>query len=248
MVNLPDTFPDRQWVCTTCGYNMIGERPEVCPFCGARHDKFVAWDEGEVRYRVTPTRVTDAVSQLLSVPRLGLEHAAYRVETADGALWIDCPSAFNRDLDPVTDIYFTHKDFLGASNQYRALWNARVHLHRADAAHPLAAAFPVDDRFDGGFRTDDGIEAFHIGGHTPGWTAYRFEDVLFVCDYAFPPGEKMRLNPFGPGDLTRERGHRLLERVTDSRPAVVCGYNYVADGADWRRDFERALKRESPKR
>ena len=48
-----------------------------------------------------------------------LEHAAYRVETEDGAVWIDCLSAFNRDLEPVKAIYFTHEDFLGASNQYR---------------------------------------------------------------------------------------------------------------------------------
>jgi hydroxyacylglutathione hydrolase len=35
----------KQWVCTTCGYNMMGEMPDVCPFCGATHDKFVTWDE-----------------------------------------------------------------------------------------------------------------------------------------------------------------------------------------------------------
>lgn len=242
MAELSDSFPTEQWVCMTCGYNMIGEMPDVCPFCGARHDRFVSWELGEATYRVMPVRVTDRVTQLLSRPRLGLEHAAYRLETPAGMLWIDCPSAFNRDLDPATDIYFTHKDFLGASNQYRALWNAHVHLHEADAAHSLVAAFPVDDRFTGDFA-EKGIEAFHIGGHSPGWTAYLFEDVLFACDYAFPPGRKMRLNPCGPQDTIRERGSRLLTLVAERKPSVVCGYNYVVDGADWRRDFENALKR-----
>lgn len=242
MIKLPEKFPDRQWVCTACGYNMIGERADACPFCGARHDKFVTWEAGEATYRVMPTKVTDQVTQLLSQPRLGLEHAAYRIEADSGALWIDSPSAFNRDLDPITDIYFTHKDFLGASNQYRALWDARVHLHEADAAHALVAAFPIDDRFTGDF-TENGIEAFHIGGHSPGWTAYLFEDVLFACDYAFPPGKNMRLNPFGPQGATREQGSRLLELVAERKPLVVCGYNYVTDGAGWRRDFESALKR-----
>lgn len=242
MNNLPEDFPERQWVCTACGYNMIGERPDVCPFCGARHDQFVSWDEGEATYRVTATKVTSRVTQLLSQPRLGLEHAAYRIETDNGAVWIDSPSAFNRDLDPVTDIYFTHRDFLGASNQYRARWKARVHLHEADAAHSLVAAFPIDDPFPGDF-TNSSIEAFHIGGHSPGWTAYVFGDVLFACDYAFPPGNRMRLNPFGPGDATREQGRRLLEIAAERRPSVVCGYNYVTDGADWLRDFENALNR-----
>jgi hypothetical protein len=242
MVTLPATLPIRQWVCIPCGYNMIGEMPDVCPFCGARHDRFVSWDVAETTYRVTPVRVTDRVTQLRSVPRLGIEHAAYRIETADRAVWIDCPSAFNRDLAPVCDIYFTHKDFLGASNQYRALWNARVHLHKAETSHPLVAAFPVDDAFEGDF-TENGIEAVHIGGHTPGWTAYLFEDVLFACDYAFPPGERMRLNPFGDQAATCDHGDRLLDLVDARKPAIVAGYNYIADAADWRRDFAGALRR-----
>jgi rubrerythrin len=28
------------WVCTACGFTMEGEPPDVCPVCGAKHDKF----------------------------------------------------------------------------------------------------------------------------------------------------------------------------------------------------------------
>ncbi len=28
------------WVCPACGYTMEGEPPDVCPVCGARHEKF----------------------------------------------------------------------------------------------------------------------------------------------------------------------------------------------------------------
>ena len=70
-----------QWVCRVCGYNMIGKRPDVCPFCGEPHSVFLTWQEAEAAYRVTATRVNDHVTRLMSVPRLGLEHAAYRVET-----------------------------------------------------------------------------------------------------------------------------------------------------------------------
>jgi len=28
------------WVCTACGYTLEGDLPDVCPICGARHDKF----------------------------------------------------------------------------------------------------------------------------------------------------------------------------------------------------------------
>lgn len=233
---------EEQWVCVVCGYNMIGEMPDVCPFCGARHDQFVTWEEAERTYRVTPNRVNDRITQLLSVPRLGIEHAAYRIETGEVAVWVDCPSAFNRDLDPVEAIYFTHKDFMGACNQYRALWGARVCIHARDAEHPLAKPFPVDRAFTGGFE-EGGLRAFHIGGHTAGFTMYVFDGVLFACDYAFPPGPEMHLNPYGPKDETRAGAERVRALMDAEAGALhtVCGYNYVADFAEWRRDFERAL-------
>jgi rubrerythrin len=28
------------WVCTACGFTMEGEAPDICPICGARHEKF----------------------------------------------------------------------------------------------------------------------------------------------------------------------------------------------------------------
>ena len=238
---IESTLTQRQWVCIVCGYNMMGEMPEVCPFCGARHDKFVTWDEAEQTYRVTPHRVNNEVTQLRSVPRLGLEHAAYRIETQDGAVWIDCPSAFNRDLEPVDAIYFTHKDFLGASNQYRDLWGAQVYLHAQDAEHPLAKPFPVDKPFNSDF-TEHGVEAFHIGGHTPGFTLYIYNKVLFICDYAFPPGPGMQFNPFGPQAKTHRQASRIHEVISERSLEVVCGYNFVTEFDSWREDFKRLLE------
>ena len=229
-----------QWVCPVCGYNMIGEMPDICPFCGAHHNTFVTWDEAEQTYRVTPHRVNDYVTQLISAPRLGLEHAAYRIETEDGAVWIDCPSAFNRDLQPVEAIYFTHKDFMGASNQYRQLWNAKVYLHVNDAEHPLAVQFPVDKKTDGDF-TEHGVEAFHIGGHTPCFTIYIYRKVLFICDYAFPPGPSMQFNPFGPKNETRKRASRILDIVSERSLEVVCGYNFITEFDSWLENFKRLV-------
>ncbi len=33
--------PDNQYVCTICGFNMIGYYPEYCPFCGAPNTVFL---------------------------------------------------------------------------------------------------------------------------------------------------------------------------------------------------------------
>jgi hydroxyacylglutathione hydrolase len=60
-----------QWVCIACGYNMIGEMPDVCPFCGARHDQFLGWEVAGGTYRVTPVPVNDYVTLLLSGTETG---------------------------------------------------------------------------------------------------------------------------------------------------------------------------------
>lgn len=234
-------FEQAQWVCQVCGYNMIGEMPDVCPFCGAHHDKFLTWEETEKRFRVTPNRVNDYVTQLMSMPRLGREHAAYQIETGDGAIWVDCPSAFNRDIAPAKAIYFTHPDFMGASNQYREVWGAKVALHALDAVNPLAGPFPVDWPFEAGFHEGE-LEAIPIGGHTPGFTVYIFREVFFVCDFAYPPGPEMRLNPYSPEEIrTKSEDLKALLARRGDGLGLVCGYNYVAPFDEWRSDFERLL-------
>lgn len=227
----------RQWVCVSCGYNMIGEMADACPFCGADRDKFISWEEAEKVYRVTSNPVNDCVTQLLSVPGLGLEHAAYRVETDKGAVWIDCPSAFNRNLKSVEAIFFTHPHFMGAANLYRKLWQARVFLHTLDAENRLTQQFLVDVRFKSNFNYKE-IEAYHVGGHTPGYTVYIYQDVLFICDYAFPPGNKMQLNPHGPNQETRQGALGILKIIKEKQLTTVCGYNYVVDYHDWLLNFE----------
>ena len=191
---------------------MIGDMPDVCPFCGARHTKFLTSEKAEKKFIVTPKRINDCVTQLMSVPRLGIEHAAYRVELDNGAVaWIDCPSAFNSNLDSVTDIYFTHKDFMGASNQYRQLFNAKVHIHEQDARNSLVQQFKnsIDNRFSENFEVN-GLEAVHIGGHSLGFTVYGYKEVLFVCDYAYPPGRRMKLNPYSTPDI-KKNAPKILE-------------------------------------
>jgi hypothetical protein len=235
---LPDDI--RQWVCLQCGYNMIGEMPDECPFCGAHHDRFMTLHQVEDSYRVNSIPVNDYVSQLLSVPKLGLEHAAYRVETGSVPVWIDSPAAFNHDLPPVKAILFTHHHFLGASNQYRRIWNAEVWLHEMDAQHRLSALFYFDRRFTQNFSYL-GIDAYHIGGHTPGFTFYIYREVLFICDYVFLTPEGMILNPYGPEQETRRQVQRIFEIVQKKSLQTVCGYNYVANFSDWLDRFERHI-------
>jgi len=236
--NLFDQPP--QWVCLECGYNMIGDMPDVCPFCGARHDRFLSWEVAEKQFRVTEFPVNDEVAQLLSVPKLGYEHAAYRIKTAQGDIWIDAPSAFNRDLAPVRAVLFTHHHFMGASNQYRRLWGAQIWLHDLDARQPLARLFDVDHRFTGDFTAFE-IEAHHSGGHTQGFTFYIYRDVLFICDYVFLTPAGMIFNPYGPERETRRQASRIFDVLANRPLLTVCGYNYVARFADWLPDFERLL-------
>ncbi|MEQ1528752.1 MAG: rubredoxin-like domain-containing protein [Methylococcales bacterium] len=230
-----------QWVCLECGYNMIGEMPDVCPFCGASHDQFMPWHEVEQKYRVAAHDISNGISQLLSLPKLGLEHAAYRIDTPAGNVWIDSPSAFNRDLKPVDAILFTHLHFMGASNQYRKVWGSQVWLHGLDAKHPLVARFDVDKRFTEDFNLY-GIDAYHIGGHTPGFTLYIYQDVLFICDYVFLNKSALSFNPFGSQSETLKQAQRIHEIVTSRNLVTVCGYNYVMSFKEWLVAFENLTR------
>lgn len=226
-----------QHVCQACGFNMIGFHPERCPFCGAARNRFVTAEECSASFKVVGTAVHDKVTRLNSQPPLGLEHSAYRIDTGSGSCWIDSPSSFDRSLGRADAILFTHHHFLGASNLYRGLFSAETHIHREDSLHEISRPFTFDVTFEKNF-VKNGIEAFHIGGHTPGFTFYIFEDVLFICDYVFFVDGGMKYNPFGPADRTIAGGDRIRGHLEGRKLSTVCGYNYTVGYEDWRRRFD----------
>ena len=200
----------------------------------------VSSEECSRKFSVKSTDVNDYVTRLNSTPSLGLEHAAYRIETDDTIFWIDCPSSFDTDVSSMDVIMFTHHHFLGASNQYRDHFSSEVRIHKADSSFELCRGFTFDSIFTGDF-SESGIDAFHIDGHTPGFTFYVYKDTLFVCDYVFFKKGTMRFNPFGPEKKTIEGGHRLREIISDRELKTVCGYNYVSDYGKWIKALESLL-------
>lgn len=232
-----------QYVCLVCGYNMVGECPDACPFCGAGRDRIITQEECARRFRVHATLVTERVTHLASRPALGYEHAAYRVETREQRFWIDCPSAFDETLEPVDVITFTHKDFLGASNLYRDAFGARVWINEKDAAHPLARPFPFDREFSGDF-SEDGLEARHVGGHSPGFTVYMAGSVLFVCDLLYFRGDRLIFNPHGPKGPTRKAGAALAALLRGQGRALshVCDVSGATPYGQWETAFARLLE------
>lgn len=230
-----------QYVCLVCGFNMIGFHPDKCPFCNAGKDNFISSEECTERFKVTETAVTKKVACLRSVPELGLEHSAYRVDAGERSFWIDCPSSFNPGLAPVKSILFTHHHFLGASNLYREDFGARVYIHKKDSLHEIAKPFTFDKTFEDDFSSG-GLEAFHIDGHTPGFTFYIFEEALFICDYVFIRDGSMRYNPFGPEDKTRAGGETLRRIISGRVITTVCGFNYFMAFSEWIELFNGLLE------
>ena len=231
---------ENQWVCTRCGFNMVGFHPTTCPFCGAPRDEFISAKQCAETYVVKEKKVTNKVTRLNSEPRLGYEHAAYRIQ-ADGAIiWIDCPSSFTRELEPCNTITFTHHHFLGAMNLYREKFNATSQIHERDANHSICSRFTFDETFQGDFQMH-GIKAYHIDGHTPGFTVYIFEDIAFVCDYVFPSGDAMSFNPYGPSEATRKGGIKLKGILESKDIKMVCGWIYVEGYDNWKEKFNELL-------
>jgi hypothetical protein len=218
---------------------MIGNPPTHCPFCGASWENFITAEECSRKYKVISYEVNNKVKRLKSVPGLGLEHAAYSVEISNSRIWIDCPSTFNADLDRMDKILFTHHHFLGASNLYRKYYTAFIWIHIRDAEHTLAKNHPFDKKFKNNFNIEGIIEAFHIDGHTPGFTFYLFEDVLFVCDYLIPHNDSFIFNPYGPSKNTTDGAKKLKKIIEANEITMVCGYNYVLDFPSWKEKFDQ---------
>ena len=98
-------------------------------------------------------------------------------------------------------------------------------MHVLGADKPLSKSFPVDEPFANDFVLNE-ISAYHIEGHTPGFTIYIYHDVLFICDYAFPPNPKMQLNPYGP-KLEALQGAKYIHGIISKQSLkTVCAYNY----------------------
>ncbi len=230
-----------QFVCTKCGYNMIGQYLQSCKFCGSSNENFITAEECSQKYNIVSSRVTNQVVRLNSNPSLGLEHSAYSIKIDNQRIWIDCPSTFSKDLEPMDKILFTHHHFLGASNLYRGYYTAFIWIHKSDAAHSISSMHPFDKRFTQNFNLS-GIEAFHIDGHTQGFTLYIFEDILFICDYLIPVEKSFILNPYGSKKATREGANKINQIIKKRELTIVCGYNYVSDYQIWKIQLEDLLK------
>jgi hypothetical protein len=231
---------DLQFVCQKCGYNMINFYPDFCPFCGAFKNNFITAEECTQKYKIVRSKVNNKVNRLNSYPPLGLEHSAYSIKIDNNIIWIDCPSTFNKDLEPMDKILFTHHHFLGASNLYRGYYTSFVWIHIKDSEDSLSTKHPFDKRFNKDFNLS-GIEAFHIDGHTPGFTFYIFEDVLFICDYFIKSDNHYIFNPYGPKQLSIEGAIKLKKIIEKRDISIVCGYNYVTEYLSWKKEFLKLL-------
>ncbi len=232
----------RQYVCKKCGYNMIGHYFQFCPFCGTSNENFITAEECSQMHKIVSSRVNDKVVRLNSYPSLGLEHSAYSIEIDNKRVWIDCPSTFSKELEPMDKILFTHQHFLGASNLYRGYYTAFIWIHKNDSEHPLSKLNPFDKKFTKDFNLS-GIEAFHINGHTQGFTFYIFENVIFICDYLIPLDQIFILNPYGPLQSTMEGAKRLKNIIEKREFDTVCGFNYVMEYQIWKKKFLKLLNK-----
>ncbi|MBD3256109.1 MAG: MBL fold metallo-hydrolase [Candidatus Lokiarchaeota archaeon] len=233
-------FQKEQHVCKVCGFNMIGYHPDNCPFCGASKDDFMTAEQCAENYQVKSVEVNEKILQFKSYPPLGLEHAAYQINTSNELVWIDCPSSFSNDLDKMDKIMFTHHHFLGASNLYRRYYDSKLWIHKKDSKHNIAQHHTFDQKFKDNFSYKS-IEAFHIDGHTPGFTFYLFQDVIFVCDYIISRTENLIFNPYGPVGPTKKGALQLQEIIKERTINYVCGYDDIQEYKTWKKKFDSLL-------
>lgn len=223
-------------MCKVCGFNIIGHYPNNCPFCGASKENFISAEECSREYKIVKKRVNDNVHCLTSEPALGLEHNAYKIKTKSKIIWIDCPSTFSKKLEPSEINLFTHHHFIAAANLYKNYFANELWIHINDSNNYIANKYNFDNKFETKFNLN-GIEAYHIDGHTQGFTFYIFNNALFVCDYVFITDERIKFNPYGPYKATLKGARKLKKIVRERGIEHVCGFDYVMDYDNWNRNF-----------
>lgn len=237
-------FEKEQYVCEVCGFNIIGYYPSRCPFCGASNENFITAKECSEKYIVIEKKVNDKVYCLSSKPSLGLEHNAYRIETDNNTIWVDCPSTFNSKVKPMDFLLFTHHHFIAAANLYKEYFGAEMLIHINDSRNYIADKYEFEQKFEFDFTLHN-IDAYHIDGHTSGFTMYIYEKTLFICDYVFVGGSFYKFNPYGPYERTREGSKKLLNIISNKNIEYVCGYDYSLDYGNWFEKFKKLINKNS---
>lgn len=234
-------MPNNQYVCEVCGFNMIGYYPDNCPFCGASKENFITAAECSEKYKLKTKEITHNVYQLTSTPQLGLEHAAYMIQLEKEIIWIDCPSTFQKEVNNMNILLFTHHHFLAAANLYQEYFNSKLWIHEKDAFNSISTHYNFNKTFDFNFNYKE-IKAYHIDGHTSGFTFYIFHDALFICDYIFVKSdESLRFNPYGPREKTQKGAQTMVEIIDKYSLSHVCGYNYTMSYDDWIKLFRKLI-------
>ncbi|MBF0381689.1 MAG: MBL fold metallo-hydrolase [Magnetococcales bacterium] len=228
-----------QYVCKQCGYNIIGHLPDKCPFCRASSEQFILAHECSEQFSVVKSQLTNNIFKLTTKPNLGIEHTSWQINAATSSYWIDCPACFDPKLKSADIITFTHHHTLGACNLYREKHQAKVRINRSDSQHKLSQPFDFDELIEDNY-IEDGLEAYHIGGHTPGYTMFIFDETLFTGDYFFTNDQDLKLNPHGNKKETLA-GAKRLANILKTRPIkTVCGWD-TTPYEEWQPKFAALL-------
>ena len=236
----------KQYVCKVCGYNMIGDAPHTCPFCGCNSSNFITAEECSKNFSITEKYVSNSVMQLKSSPKLGMEHAAYAIKTQKGQVWIDCPSCFEALAVKPVAICFTHHHFMGACNLYQKDSGCEIYIHITELDFSIAKQFIpfVTRQVRGDFWAYCEIDALHIAGHTPGYTAYFFKDICFACDITLlSEDEPDALNTYAsPKEEVIPAVKQLIKECDKRKIKIICCYNDIYPYPEWKSRVQKLLK------
>ncbi len=235
----------KQYVCMVCGYNMIGDAPHSCPFCGCNSSHFITACECTEKFGIEEIHVTDTVMQLKSTPKLGFEHAAYAIETVKGDIWIDCPSCFERLIETPHAICFTHHHFMGACNLYQESCHCEIYIHENELTFPLAQQYIpfITNKITSDFWAYCNIQGVMIAGHTSGYTAFFCDEVCFACDIALLDNNgEDSLNTYSSGyKEVAAAVKQLIAECEHRKIKTVCCYNDVFSYNEWHSRVSKLL-------
>ncbi|PZR29795.1 MAG: MBL fold metallo-hydrolase [Citrobacter freundii] len=169
-------------ICTTCGTQYNNVTQNECPIC--LDDRQYVPESGQSwtnleellqKYSVIVNELHDRLYEIKSAPVFGIGQRALLVISPQGNVLWDCIAVLNEPLiefikskGGVQCIAISHPHYYTTMNEWAAVFNCPIHLHKDDEQWIFNKGERVSCWSGDKKMLWDGMKIINIGGHFPG--------------------------------------------------------------------------------
>jgi len=159
--------PRKQYVCTVCGFNLVGFHPAHCPFAGPPREKFPHLG-GVLGPLPGGGQPGDRPGHPASMQRRpSVSNTPPTAWRPGKTYWIELPRRPLTRSQARRRHHVHPSPFSGGLESVPGTLGAKVRIQEGDSDHELCRRFHLRYQIFGPDFSEDGIEACHLGGPYP---------------------------------------------------------------------------------